>query len=1470
MITNSSRKNNGSRLINDRHTIENFNSDPLNTYFVSFPRTGSHWMRMVMELYFERPSLTRVFYYPENTNYLTLHTHDMELDVLRDSIIYLYRDPVATVYSQLNYYYEPVNDLERILYWSESYANHLYKWLCKENFTRHKTVLVYERLKENLAFEFSKITSHFGMRLDEKRLADAAWQVSKEEVKRKTHHDEQVIQLSISYEQARRDFLAKYGNIIMATVLNGRDELKPFMDATRTTADDHGHNYSATFVPALKIVGLVHARNEQNIIAQCLKALSLYTDAIVFLDDASTDDTVKRVRDIREECRIERIISKDRWLRDEPGDRNALLNAGREIGGTHFVALDADEMFSSNLLGNNFLRKKILELQPGDRLALTLIHLWRSVQSYRLDSSQWANDNRPFIFCDDNNCYYASEFIHTKRVPENLKGTTYRIEGYEYGVMHFQFVNWENLLIKQAWYRCLEHIRQPQKPLDEINRRYAPSKDETGIYFEPSPSNWFIGYPFFDPYAFDIPEIWRREQVNEWFRTYGAEYFYGLDIWDVDWNIVDTSINFTELRTSVPELPRITLVTPSFNQGEFIEKTITSVLGQNYPNLEYIIIDGGSTDQTVDIIREYSERLTYWCSEKDNGQSDAINKGLARATGDIFNWLCSDDYLEPGALFKVAEAYQASPQASGWVGACRWVDSTYKPIWTFYPHSLDFENFAQNFNGKQLSQPSCFLNAWVLKEIGGVDQSFTYAMDFDLWMRMMQRGSFAIGTGIWSTYYFHSEAKTVKNKELSCREACRVQNKYGYTHAAEKRLEYYHAGENTFWPLVVPDRMQQDFSSIAHSVNRVVQFNTERRKILFISTNIPAPDNHAADKRICLILQILLVNNYDIHFAYLNEDAKDQQYARAFDNRITFHRITDHNNFQNPEVFLHLIREVAPTSVFITNFWWLQYCLLMTHVLILAERDQIGARFIVDTMDFHYKHYIRKFNVSNAEEDRKEAENFLVLEDELYSRADCVVVVTEEEKKGILKTLKKQIKSLLIVPTIHDITDMELLSKVPMEKRFCNLCFIGNFGAQHNVDAVRFFLREVFPLIQRDFPQTGYPDPEFHIIGINLELYRREFESAHAKVIGFVEDLQSLLAGGAYKVMVCPLVYGSGIKGKIGDAACAGLPFVTTSIGAEGFPVQDGTDCFIADDPSEFASKCIQLMTDNVVWHNFSIRSRIMVHNNYSLYAVSSKLKEIMGGSAGMAQKAEDTISRYECIQAMKEQGGQQSAAADAFQDNGYSQDRISWLLQQIHTLPSNWHKAGTLDVSVLAAFVKHAVHLPLEHSLETGSGKSTLMFSNISRHHLVFALDAGESITCVKKSSLFNKSAVEYVEGPTQMTLPYYRFHHKLDFALIDGPHGYPFPEIEYYFIYPHLKEGAILVVDDIHIPTIFNLFKFLLDDSMFEFLEVVNQTTAFFRRTLVPLFSPTGDGWWEQEYNKKNFPESMLNDDLRRLLGR
>jgi len=320
---------------------------------------------------------------------------------------------------------------------------------------------------------------------------------------------------------------------------NGQDLLlsKTQARCAGTVATDHSGTVPvAPTAPKSKIVGLVPGRNEAPRLAFCLRALAKYTDAIVYLDDASEDDSVKVVQSLATECRVEKILRKDKWHLDEPGDRNRLLAAGREIGGTHFVSVDADEAFTANCADNGYLRKLILALQPGDQIAVNWIQLWRTVGQYRFDSSVWTWNYKGVIFCDDGTCSHSSAFVHTPRVPGNLSGQMYRIPGYNHGLMHFQFVNWRNLLVKQAWYRCLEHVRDPQKPVAAINERYAPSKDEAKLGLRVAPASWLAGYEFFDLAPFNEPEWWREKQVRAWFKQYGREHFKELDIWDVDWS----------------------------------------------------------------------------------------------------------------------------------------------------------------------------------------------------------------------------------------------------------------------------------------------------------------------------------------------------------------------------------------------------------------------------------------------------------------------------------------------------------------------------------------------------------------------------------------------------------------------------------------------------------------------------------------------------------------------------------------------------------------------------------------------------------------------------------------------------------------------------------------------------------------------------------------------------------------------
>ena len=197
-------------------------------------------------------------------------------------------------------------------------------------------------------------------------------------------------------------------------------------------------------------------------------------------------------------------------------------------------------------------------------------------------------------------------------------------------------------------------------------------------------------------------------------------------------------------------------------------------------------------------------------------------------------------------------------------------------------------------------------------------------------------------------------------------------------------------------------------------------------------------------------------------------------------------------------------------------------------------------------------------------------------------------------------------------------------------------------------------------------------------------------------------------------------------------------------------------------------------------------------------------------------------------------------------------------LLEHLRALPSDWHGAGLLSMAALDFIAAQAPAEGFAHTAETGAGRSTLLLSNVSRDHVVFAKDDGHSIASVRTSPYFHGDSVSIVEGPTQLTLPGSAFEDPLDFVLIDGPHGFPFPDLEYYYLYPQLRPGGILALDDIHIPTIRNLYRFIRADAMFEPITVVQGRTGFLRRTTAPTFDPLGDGWWLQRFNTSHMPMS------------
>lgn len=191
--------------------------------------------------------------------------------------------------------------------------------------------------------------------------------------------------------------------------------------------------------------------------------------------------------------------------------------------------------------------------------------------------------------------------------------------------------------------------------------------------------------------------------------------------------------------------PRITVITPSFNQGAYLEQTIRSVLDQNYPNLEYMVVDGGSTDDSKAIIERYGDRLAWWVSERDRGQSHAINKGLERATGDVIAYLNSDDFYAPGALQAVGEHFRDQPDTDFLYGGCIFVDADGRP---FDRHLGDIGTLAELLDlwnvwwkKRQFVQPECFWSRRISQQAPRFREDIVNAFDYEYWTRLFLAGA---------------------------------------------------------------------------------------------------------------------------------------------------------------------------------------------------------------------------------------------------------------------------------------------------------------------------------------------------------------------------------------------------------------------------------------------------------------------------------------------------------------------------------------------------------------------------------------------------------------------------------------------------------------------------------------------------------------------------------------------------------
>jgi glycosyltransferase involved in cell wall biosynthesis len=256
--------------------------------------------------------------------------------------------------------------------------------------------------------------------------------------------------------------------------------------------------------------------------------------------------------------------------------------------------------------------------------------------------------------------------------------------------------------------------------------------------------------------------------------------------------------------------PLVTIVTPSYNQGRFLEATLRSVLEQGYSPLEYLVVDGASSDNSVEILRRYAGRLSWWVSEKDSGQSEAINKGLQRAKGEYIGWLNSDDIYQPGAVARAVVAFEAHPEAAVVYGDALAIDADGKPFNLMRARQYSLVDLL-SFN--IICQPAAFMRRSVLEQVHYLNPAYHLLMDNLLWMNMARLGPLVYVPETWAAARYHDQAKNRTRGAAYGREARMLiedlQTRPEFAGVIESNIRRIWAGVNRFDAFYLVDAGEQ-------------------------------------------------------------------------------------------------------------------------------------------------------------------------------------------------------------------------------------------------------------------------------------------------------------------------------------------------------------------------------------------------------------------------------------------------------------------------------------------------------------------------------------------------------------------------------------------------------------------------------------------------------------------------------------
>ncbi len=701
-------------------------------------------------------------------------------------------------------------------------------------------------------------------------------------------------------------------------------------------------------------------------------------------------------------------------------------------------------------------------------------------------------------------------------------------------------------------------------------------------------------------------------------------------------------------------LPKISIVTPSYNQGKYLEKTIRSVIEQGYPNLEYIIIDGGSTDESVEIIKRYEKHLAYWVSEPDRGQSHAVNKGFERATGEIFGWLNSDDWYHPGALKAVAETFVANPEAGAVVGGGDFVDEAGNVIVRTVPEKVTLDNLYSWFDS-YFWQPSCFFTRHVWEAAGRLDESLHLSMDYDLWLRIAKKFTFVTTGEILSASLKHAEAKTTARLHESDHMTLKLVMKHGGERAFdlisasyERRLVQSDEGHSQ--ELAAKDRTidhlheeiigkQQEISRLngqmAQTVDNLKQQILEKEQILnSLSWRITRPLRYTVDKVINVAAEINSISKIPMKLSatdmnLLFVDYQVPHYDRFAGSRTNFMYLKLIKRMGLRVILLPAdFKKVEPYTSELHNYgietldgaWtsknWQRWLRLNGHNIdfvffnkpeptlqfIEKIKKQTKACILYQVHDLHYLRLKRKYELDGNESVLEEACRYEQMERIICEQSDVLLTFSDVEHKILEANFPEKLVATL--PLYFFETFKASIDDFSQRK---DILFVGGFGHAPNVDAVEWFSKEVLPEIFQSEQSV-----RFLVVGENPPERIIALRSERIVLLGSVSEDELERLYSTVRLVVIPLRFGAGVKGKTIEAMYRGVPLVSTSIGLEG--ILGITDLFApADSPEDFAHAVVSLYQDESLLEEYARKGQEFVKNNFSISTAEASIRRVLG-----------------------------------------------------------------------------------------------------------------------------------------------------------------------------------------------------------------------------------------------------------------